>query len=138
MIIYAITNPITEQIIYIGQTCNLKQRIISHTYSHNGFLRDEIKTITNAGLSPVFSVVEECEPEITNERERFWIKKHFDDGCPLHNGVAYPQREKITTTLKSIRLWDSLLENVNESGKIKYLTLSQYINSLIAKDLDIK
>ena len=97
--IYALVDPITKDIRYIGQTCqDLKVRLNQHwrdrnqqkeknqhkanwinkLYNQHG-LRPEIQLIENLGL------YEEITDDFLNERERFWIEHFCNLNCDLTN-----------------------------------------------------
>lgn len=75
--IYCITNNINGK-KYVGQSTDLKERRRGHKYSHLGekpkyllqraFIKYGIDNFT-------FTVLEECEKELLDDRERYWIKK---------------------------------------------------------------
>jgi len=59
-------------IIYIGQTVNIKRRMEQHW--------------TNVNLIGVsYEIIEECEDKEALKRERFYIKKYLSEGCKLIN-----------------------------------------------------
>lgn len=75
-VIYKITSPTNR--IYIGQAKNLRKRIANHKFS----MRKEksnvilINSFKKYGFKEhKIEIIEECENEIMNEREIFWIKK---------------------------------------------------------------
>lgn len=75
-VIYKITSPTSR--IYIGQAKNLRKRIATHKFS----MRKEksnvilINSFKKYGFKEhKIEVIEECENEMMNEREVFWIKK---------------------------------------------------------------
>lgn len=74
--IYKITSPTNR--IYIGQAKNLRKRIATHKFS----MRKEksnvilINSFKKHGFKEhKIEIIEECENEVMNEREIFWIKK---------------------------------------------------------------
>lgn len=77
--IYAIRN-IETNTRYIGQTRQLYNRIRSHEYSLNRQMHDNYKLqeAWNVYGSDKFvvDIVEECSPELFNERETYWLH-HF-------------------------------------------------------------
>lgn len=81
-VIYAIIDPITSQLMYIGQTRRLKRRISE--YLHNSKIRRTskskiyawIRNILSQNTTPIFIIIEEVpEARLLNLREIFWINK---------------------------------------------------------------
>lgn len=72
--IYALIDPFTNEIRYIGKTYNINLR-------YNGHLSDKadtyktrwIKSLKEKNALPKIEVLEECDYEIWQEREIFWI-----------------------------------------------------------------
>lgn len=84
--IYTITDPINNEIFYVGKTQNPEERFYCH--SLNSLLTTlyyKIEEIKSAGGKLLFTIVEECKSDIYREREKFWIKKLFSEGHPLLN-----------------------------------------------------
>lgn len=95
--IYKITNLQTGK-IYIGQSRNIKQRIIEHRCpkpKHNRRLHEDMERFGLENFS--FEVVEECEPNCLNERELFYIKTLL----PYYNTVGKPQSDEVKEKLRS-------------------------------------
>ena len=87
--IYALSDPITNEIRYVGKTINLKQRLKYHTCVS---LRDHrsawIKSLRARGLKPQMDILEAIENSDDNdwqEYECFWIKYLSFIGCRLCN-----------------------------------------------------
>ena len=74
--IYKITSPTNK--IYIGQSTNIEYRLVCYKKLkckaqpriYNSFLKHGVK-------NHVFEIIEECEVELLNERERYW-QEHYD------------------------------------------------------------
>lgn len=76
-IIYKITSPSNR--IYVGQTNDFNKRLFSHKHSikkkktNNVIL---INSFRKHGFDEhVFEIIEECDDNVLNEREIFWIKE---------------------------------------------------------------
>lgn len=75
--IYSITNIISKK-IYIGQSANIKSRWVKHKTAlrENTHANKHLQSSWNKyGESAfVFNIIEECEVNMLNERETYWIK----------------------------------------------------------------
>lgn len=80
--IYALAEPDTEQVYYIGRTHNPEQRLRQH-YSDWTNRRHDLKRAR-------MIILETVEKEIANERERFWIAKYALEGARLINEKGNP------------------------------------------------
>ena len=74
--IYKITNKINGN-SYIGQSIHIEKRIKEHKLKYN-WEREKNKTLYQAfqkyGIENFsFEIIEECEPDILDNREQFWI-----------------------------------------------------------------
>lgn len=87
-IIYSITNPIDNEVIYIGQTVNLKRRIAAHCYTHKFIINKPLKAIMDSifkvGLRPTFNIVDTVSSEPL-KAENKWINHYRDLGFNLLN-----------------------------------------------------
>lgn len=86
--IYLLKNPITKQVIYVGQTINPKDRLRSHLSEARRCKRKINKMvleILEAGSQPVMEILEKCDQYNWKEREQYWIKYYFEDGNDLGN-----------------------------------------------------
>ncbi|NBP03309.1 MAG: hypothetical protein EBU90_25130 [Proteobacteria bacterium] len=76
--IYTFRNLVNGK-IYVGQTNKPKKRLWEHLHAakegHNSLLCYAIRKYGEENF--LFEVIEECEDEVTNQREEFWIS-HFD------------------------------------------------------------
>lgn len=90
--IYKITNLQTNQ-CYIGQSVDLRNRLRDHIKAGLGISSSNNRFYTEMkALGPeafMYEIIEECEKEQLNERERFWIKfyKSMDWGFNTLPGV---------------------------------------------------
>ncbi len=118
--IYALVDPFTKQIRYIGQTCQeLNIRLYQHWRDrHQGKEKNEHKSnwinkiYDLHGVRPEIKLIEELGPynlvsdEIINSRERHWIEHFNDMSCDLTNtsGKMYYRKtgKKIVTNNKKI------------------------------------
>lgn len=88
--IYALIDPRTNEIKYIGHARNVDKRYKQHCdimnpkYS-NLHKKNWIKQLFDINLKPIIRVIEECDNSNYNLRERYWIKYYRDLGCKLTN-----------------------------------------------------
>ena len=69
--IYKITNPNGK--IYVGQSINIENRLKQHRFGHDGKKTRIYNSIKKYGWdSHTIDILEECEIELLNERERYW------------------------------------------------------------------
>ena len=85
--IYALKDPATGEIRYVGKANDLEARLRSHRWEkRNPKLRTRkvhwLRTLT---ADPIVEVLEVCPREIWAGRERHWIKKYRDEGARLTN-----------------------------------------------------
>ena len=73
--IYALSNPETKEICYIGKTNNIDVRYKQHCYGNtkNLNLSNWIKNLQSRNLAPQITVIEECSDINWEEREKHWI-----------------------------------------------------------------
>lgn len=101
--IYKITNPKGE--VYIGQTIDLKGRIHRYsTLSKSSLGRSIFNSLKKYGWdNHTFDVIEVCEENKLNDRERFWIKEFnsFNKGLNLTEGGSSGRHSRETCLKKS-------------------------------------
>lgn len=83
--IYSLTDPITNQIRYIGKTVNLEQRLYNHinhakTMKYKRHVCYWINSLLKQGKLPIMNVLEECDIN-WQEREQYWIEQHKENLC---------------------------------------------------------
>lgn len=85
--IYALVDPITEQVRYIGKSNNPRKRYNAHL-TDTRFSKHKInwiKKLKEQSLVPVLQILEEVSQEIWQERERYWIAFYREHGHNLIN-----------------------------------------------------
>jgi len=85
--IYALVDPRTDAIRYVGKTTNPSWRFRQHlrydrTDSHKSRW---LALLSKLGLTPKWVVLEEVKLSEWQEKERFWIANLKKDGCSLTN-----------------------------------------------------
>jgi hypothetical protein len=88
--IYVLKCPISDEIRYVGVTIGtLNGRLSHHIYTANNnkttYCAKWIYSLLKINKRPVIELVEECEKEQWEERERFYIKYYKLTGCNLTN-----------------------------------------------------
>lgn len=96
--IYALADPRDDQVCYVGQTIRLGRRFTEHRSQDstcNLRLRLWIEELAQAGEIPRPVVLEQCELERADERERYWIRVHLAKGLPLLNAALLRVRSSV-------------------------------------------
>ena len=76
--IYALADPDTDTIRYIGKTRNLYDREHKHNTELGRTRKDQwIKQLKSQGNKPILKVLEECNEENWHKREKYFIKKLY-------------------------------------------------------------
>ena len=86
--IYALVDPRTRAIRYVGKANDPKKRLTSHINSDkecNSRKRRWIEELSLEGLIPEIQIVEECSARVWREREIFWIAEMRRRGHELTN-----------------------------------------------------
>lgn len=79
--IYCLKDPIINDIRYIGKTTNMKKRLRSHinrSKDNKYHSAIWINSVIKKGLIPKIELIEECNENNWQERERYWIKYYSD------------------------------------------------------------
>jgi len=86
-IIYALSDPITGEIRYIGKTKNELYKRLSGHYKdkHKTYKTNWILSLNKLGLKPCISIIEICTEENWQEREKYWISFYKNQGNKLTN-----------------------------------------------------
>ena len=90
--IYALIDPFTEEVRYVGKSNRPKERFRDHLYEATvyGAKRNTHKyrwilQVLNQGSKPRLRILEEVALEIWGEREQFWMDHFRAQGCRLTN-----------------------------------------------------
>lgn len=76
--IYALSDPITNEIRYIGKSNNPELRLKNHLYKCHIYNRHSSKWLLKLklrNLKPILTILEECDINNWEERETYWISK---------------------------------------------------------------
>jgi len=83
--IYILTDPITNEVRYVGKTINTAKRFAHHLSNNTKtHCRSWIKSLLNKNLLPVFSIIDETT-ENWAELEKYWIAQFKEWGFKLTN-----------------------------------------------------
>ena len=89
--IYELVCPITNECRYIGQTIQeLNKRLYKHKYcmrNNPSHKNSWLIKLSNEDLldNLIIKLIEECDSDILNEREIYWIEKYQNEGYQLTN-----------------------------------------------------
>lgn len=84
--IYTLSDPITNEVRYVGKTNNLKTRFYNHLKAKKkSYLSSWIINLKNKNLRPIIEVVDECELNDWNFFEKYWISQFKTWGFNLTN-----------------------------------------------------
>lgn len=90
--IYALLDPDTDEVRYIGKTINLKQRFTDHyntsAKGNNPYKARWIGKLKAQGKRPKMIVLEECAVDTWEDIERHWITHHRSIGSRLTNVLS--------------------------------------------------
>lgn len=131
--IYALIDPNTDEIRYIGMTVEPKRRLYVHLRARTDTYRDRwIRALCAEGRPPSMRIIEETTSDQAAMRERHWITAYRAQEAPLTNGtdggdgtlgriVTDEVRAKIATTLKGKPHTDERRQHLREAAKHKTL-----------------
>ena len=87
--IYTISDPLTEEVRYVGKTINPSQRFISHRYAaKKHYVACWIRKLKSQGLKPMFHIVDEVDDSSWQFWEQFYICLFKSWGFRLNNITA--------------------------------------------------
>ena len=96
--IYKLTDPISNEVRYIGLTFNdLKQRLKSHCSERSKSHKSNwINQLKSKGLKPSIESIEDdiSSYDLVCEREIYWIDKYKSEGHPLTNMASGGNKNK--------------------------------------------
>ena len=87
-IIYALVDPRSDAVRYVGRTIEARRRLIGHRNGHaNPRERAWVMELRTVGLEPRMVTLEECPVRQLVDREDWWIKEMRRRGADLTNAV---------------------------------------------------
>lgn len=87
IIIYALCDPATEEVRYVGKTWNLAIRMSQHMYESKWARNHRSHWIRNLGVKPLARILEVVPSDAWVEAERRWILHFRTSGARLTNGT---------------------------------------------------
>ncbi len=128
--IYVLKHPISDEIVYVGKTKNVKRRSSDHFRLPKG--ADKYKTnlgrwrfeLISGGLKPILEVIHECTKDDVDKYEKEFIYKYKSLGLNLLNmtdggdGLQYPSdevRRKIGLKSKGRKVSKETREKMSKS-----------------------
>jgi hypothetical protein len=135
--IYALTDPVTDEVRYVGITDNAHTRYMQHCNDTRDNHSDKavwIKSLKDRLLLPGLKILEIAEFDVL-QREKYWIKYYADQGANLTN-IIIPRHPvhpvNAIRTSDKVRLKEALLSahrsKIEGSGKYSLYRLSRDIN----------
>jgi len=82
--IYALTDPDTGEIRYVGRTRNPARRLSRHIQPMFNS-RSVRQWIREMGRAPQMTIIEQCSGDVVVEREAYWIASYESNGARLLN-----------------------------------------------------
>ena len=125
--IYTLSDPVSNQIKYIGKTKNLKDRLQRHMSPYGLKCSWQSKTkwlryLKNNGLKPIMEVLDEGDENNIDDLEIYWIAQFKAWGFKLKNETIGGQ----TPTPKGAKLRERHKKNLEESTNKKKKAVIQY------------
>lgn len=123
VIIYALIDPRTDEVKYIGQTKNLNARLVDHVCMANKHLEKKDMTpkacwlaeLLKLSKQPKIEILETTTIALSNLAERHWIQYYIKNGCNLLNILCVekepPIQNFIGPNVQFLRLKKNLTQN---------------------------
>jgi group I intron endonuclease len=106
--IYALIDPTTNEVRYVGKSVNPKRRYYEHKKltDKNSHKSNWIKKLKSVGITPDLKILEECTMETWESREIYWISQYDN----LTNGTIGGNDGRFTPEVRE-------KHRINNSGK---------------------
>ena len=128
--IYTLKHPITNEVRYVGKTIRPKRRLAEHLYQHPKNHRGNwVKSLLKQGLKPTLEVIEECNDNNWEQREKFWITQFDNLTNSTDGGESCIVNEMVR---RKLSILNSGKKNPNYGKKASKETLAKL--SLVHKD----
>lgn len=147
MFIYALLDPRTEEVRYVGKTTNPRRRLFEHLRKPaNEHLAHWINALDQLGLIPNLEILDEVGDEDWADRERFWISRFVNlvnispggMATPIHN-PSLAEREALAARRRGCLVSDETREKLRQralqNNPIRGKHLSVEHKARIAKSL---
>jgi group I intron endonuclease len=135
--IYKITNPIDR--IYIGQSVNIKKRFNDYKFLDCKYQRKLYNSLNKYGyINHTFEILEECDIEQLNERERYYqdlyncVNKGLNCRLTTTDDKSGKLSEKTKLKIRNVNLGNIHLEKTKlkiKNSITEYFKLNNHHNS---------
>jgi len=135
--IYALLNPDTGIVRYVGQTATPNLRLKNHIRDKTNAAKHEwIQSLLNEGKSPLMTILEVTTQEMCGEREFYWIDRLRNEGNDLLNSPnakqVNPQRRwGHENAITSMRLSEDLYELLKATAAAESITMLELIKRFL-------
>ena len=86
---YALIDPLTQDVFYIGKSDNPQQRFVQHLRDRSDSAKTWwISELRDRGREPALMILEEVEGAVALEREDWWLRHYEKPGSKLTNYVS--------------------------------------------------
>lgn len=152
--IYSLSDPITDEIKYIGQTDNIQRRFNKHINNSTNKNSDEyntyksrwIRKLLESNLEPIMGIIEEVETLYeSNKQEKFWIEKLTKEGLKLTNShvsdvteFSSETKDKMSVAKKGKKLEEIVGEEKAKELKLYYSERIKNNNPNKSNDILVK
>jgi predicted GIY-YIG superfamily endonuclease len=137
--IYALVDPRSGGVFYVGSTCNLKSRITAHLsgqsrQSSQGVV-DVVRKLMKLNLRPRVRLMELTNEDNRAGRENYWVRHLKQKGEPLVNKrMAWQRydgaidRERVYGTNY---LYTDQVERIDAMAETEYVTRAEMVRRLV-------
>jgi group I intron endonuclease len=102
--IYALIDPTTNEMHYIGKSKHPKRRLTDHmslSQPQNEALIGWLRTLKESGLRPTLQILEEVPSDQWQDRECYWIAYYREHNAPLTNIDAGGLHSPLSSSTKA-------------------------------------
>jgi len=143
--IYALREPDTGEIRYIGKANDLQERLrmhVEHAYIEKNHRACWVRSLLEKGKKPIIEIVDEVSFEDWAALEAAYIQFYLEEGCRLVNGtfggegfgiLSEEVRLKIKMALKGRKISDETRRKMSLAHRGKQLTSEHRKNLSLAR-----
>jgi hypothetical protein len=135
--IYALADPLTQEVFYVGKSDHPQQRFVQH-------LRDKsdstkmwwINELRDRGREPMLMILEEVDGVVALEREDWWIRHYDKPGHSLTNYVSQwrPSKERNQRRRLALQEVDGRKERPRINRQLKQARMQGLAATLTLED----